>query len=89
MTTATFGTWTTSFDAEEHVWDVLDGDGDVIESFESQTEAETTAAEYTRDAEIEWLSEQIQERVAAAAEIGGQGGLEALRAMADFVGGVR
>lgn len=89
MTTTTFATWTVSFDAEEQVWDVLDGDGDITESFESQEEAEKTAKENTVGSESEWLYEQIQDRLEQVLAIGGQGGLDALRAMADFVGGVR
>ena len=89
MTTTTFATWTVSYDAEEQVWDVLDGDGDITESFESQADAEQTAKENTIGSESEWLYEQIQDRLEQVLAIGGQGGLEALRAMADFVGGVR
>jgi len=89
MTTTTFATWTVSYDTEEQVWDVLDGDGDITESFESQEEAEQTAKENTIGSESEWLYERIQDRLEQVLAIGGQGGLDALRAMADFVGGVR
>lgn len=95
MPTTTYDAWTVRYDSSldpadgEPAWDVVDSDGLVMASHDTENEAAAEAAEHNRDAECEWLAAQIQERIDAVASLGGKVGLDALRAMADFVGGIR
>lgn len=79
-------TFTTAYDAEYETWTVLDADGDEMETCETEAEAKDAARKLSDEAEVEHLSDAIAEAVEQARLYGN---LEALRRMADFVGGIR
>ena len=84
---ATTALWTIKYDATEETyqWDVLDDDGDVMDSFESKAEAEACVreleAEYQSECDLDEageLAELISERLNKL-------DLDAIKAVARFM----
>jgi hypothetical protein len=82
-------TYEVRYDEETETYLVVNSSGEECDSYETKMEATKEMLSMNRTAEMEWLRGQIDERLNEVEEIGGQGGVEAMRRLADFIGCIR